>query len=712
MNNYTSSKLIQKYYHTQMGFKLAGIIAQVDTASQLISKILNADFTGVYYTKEGNNHLIPVSYQYGHHVSIKKVDLLEKYWENAESESIFALPEMIDLNPKKKKGEVKDEFGISNSFAVSYQYPYYLDGSLRMIFVSYWFEKPKKSIDLETINLLDMVCKMISSSLSVADQLMVVENYSIRLSTLLPIFEVPIGEMSINQLISIVIKQVSEVIPEKAVYLFSRRGSDNELTLNEYYNTDKPSEDFEEYLISYITPLFDTDLQEDTVKYRCRPINKLENNQFKEAVALEISPDKSFQMMLVVCIKENEILSPNDRELLSVFSVFSQTVLRNALLVKRLKKANLMLEESSERMANVETIAALADMTSGLAHDFNNIFGGIVGRLQLMKLKCKDKSFSSELDKIEKLVLEGAFTVKRIQEFSSSTIHRNLKTINLCEVVVAHIENAKSEWCDVADEKNIKIVTDLTINDAVIYGNSDDIITVIDELLKNGIEHTPADNTIEISINEDDNNILLTVKDNGPGIPKDYHSKVFYPFYSTKTERGAGLGLSVVQGIVSRLKGKVELQSTPESGTQFILKFDKSDGNIDTSKIITNDAAKECQTILVVDDDEDVREVLKDTLQLAGHNIVDCHDAFSALAEIEKRTFDLVITDLGMPGMTGLEMSAKIHKRYPNIPIVMITGWGTQINADETAQNGIVTVMSKPFHLKDVREMVKKTSCR
>ena len=711
MNKYTSSKLIQKYYHSQMGFKLAGIISQVDTASQVISRLLKADFIGVYYTKEGNNHLIPVSYQYGHHVSIKNLNLLEKHWEDADPESVFALPEMTDLNPKKNKDSAKDDFGLSNSFAASYQYPYYLDGSLRLLFVSYWFEKPKK-IDLDTNSLLDLVCKMVSSALCVADQLMIVENYSSRLSSLLPIFEVPLGAMSINQLISQVIKQVSEVIPGKAVYLFSRRKINDELTLNEFYNTDKPSEEFTSYLKTYITPLFETGLSDDTTRYRCRPISSLENSLFNEAVALEISPDETLQMMLVICIKKDDTLAPNDRELLSVFSIFSQTVLRNALLYKRLKKANLLLEESSERLANIETIAALADMTSGLAHDFNNIFGGIVGRLQLIKLKCEENNFTSELDKIEKLVLEGAFTVKRIQEFSSSTKHRDLKTIDLCEVVSDYLVDNNSKWHFAATEKNIKIVTNFELNEAIIKGNNDDLITVIEELLKNGVEHSPIDNKIEISISEKDNKILLSVKDNGPGIPKDLHTKVFYPFYSTKTERGAGLGLSVVQGIVSRLHGKVELESSPESGTKFILKFNCSDSYIDTSKIMTQQIEKLTKNILVVDDDEDVREVLKDTLQLVGHKIVDCPDAYTALKEIEKNSFDLIITDLGMPGMTGLEMSEQIHKKHPEIPIVMITGWGTQLSTDDTARNGIVTVMSKPFHLKDVREMVDEVSCK
>ena len=710
MNNNASSKLIQKYNHSQVGLKLAGVIAQVDTASQMISKILNADFTGVYYTKEENHHFIPISYQYGQHLSINNLNLIEKFWEDTDPSIVFALPEMTYLDQKKKNDKInKDEFGISNSFAVSYQYPYFLDGNLRLIFVSYWFEKQNK-IDLETNNLLDMACKMILSALNVADQLMIFENYSSRLSSLLPIFEVPIGETSINQLITQLIKQASELIPGKDIYVFSRKSNTGNLSLNEFYNTEKPTKEFEDYLKTYITPLFKSDLPEDTVKYRCRSIENIENSKYNEAVALEITPVKALQIMLVVCVKKDDCLSMNDSELLSIFSVFSQTVLRNALLVKRLKKANLLLEESSERLANIETIAALADMTSGLAHEFNNIFGGIVGRIQLLKLKVKDKEFVSELDKIERLVLEGAFTVKRIQQFSSSTKHRDLETIDLCEVVKDHINSSKNKWFTTAVDKDIKIISQFDLEEAILKGNTDDLITVIEELLKNGVEHTPIRSTIEIRISGDDNKIFLSVKDNGPGISKDLHTKVFYPFYSTKTERASGLGLSVVQGIVSRLNGKVELESTPDSGTEFILSFDKSDDFVDTSKILIKKAINTIKNILVVDDDEDVREVLKDTLELAGHKIVDCPDAFVALEEIENESFDLIITDQGMPGMTGLEMSEQIHKKYPQIPIVMISGWGTQINSDEAARNGIVTIMSKPFHLKDVQDMVEEMS--
>ncbi|HDL01950.1 MAG TPA: response regulator, partial [candidate division Zixibacteria bacterium] len=112
--------------------------------------------------------------------------------------------------------------------------------------------------------------------------------------------------------------------------------------------------------------------------------------------------------------------------------------------------------------------------------------------------------------------------------------------------------------------------------------------------------------------------------------------------------------------------------------------------------------------ILVVDDDDQIREVLTDMLSIDGYDTVACEDGFSALKAFETEEFDLVITDLGMPGMSGLELAGEIHSKKPELPIAMITGWGTQLNHDEVALKGVKTVLSKPFHLKDIKVMIQE----
>jgi two-component system cell cycle response regulator CpdR len=131
-----------------------------------------------------------------------------------------------------------------------------------------------------------------------------------------------------------------------------------------------------------------------------------------------------------------------------------------------------------------------------------------------------------------------------------------------------------------------------------------------------------------------------------------------------------------------------------------------SDAISEDSDITSKTDRKEIKRILIVDDDEQIREVLTDLLTIDGYEITSCEDGKSALEKIESHDFELMITDLGMPGMSGLELSGIVHEQNPDLPIAMITGWGTQLNKDEVALKGIKAVISKPFHLKDIKLMI------
>ena len=120
---------------------------------------------------------------------------------------------------------------------------------------------------------------------------------------------------------------------------------------------------------------------------------------------------------LVAYTDQDDLMNNNDRELLSIFALFASIIIREEMQLKNLSRVNRLLKKSTTKLADIETLAALTDMTSGLAHDFNNVIGGIIGRVQLLQLKAKDQQTLRGLAKIEQLAQDGAETVKRIQEF-------------------------------------------------------------------------------------------------------------------------------------------------------------------------------------------------------------------------------------------------------------------------------------------------------
>jgi two-component system, cell cycle sensor histidine kinase and response regulator CckA len=140
----------------------------------------------------------------------------------------------------------------------------------------------------------------------------------------------------------------------------------------------------------------------------------------------------------------------------------------------------------------------------------------------------------------------------------------------------------------------------------------------------------------------------------------------------------------------------------------FQVSLNRADGPLkDVSDISRKPRKLEKLKVLVVDDDEQIREVLSDMLSLDGHITTACADGYAAIKSLEKQAFDVMITDLGMPGMSGLDLAGIAHEQFPAMPIAMITGWGMQLNQEEIAMKGVLAVLPKPFHMKDVKSLVQ-----
>jgi len=196
------------------------------------------------------------------------------------------------------------------------------------------------------------------------------------------------------------------------------------------------------------------------------------------------------------------------------------------------------------------------------------------------------------------------------------------------------------------------------------------------------------------------------VRDTGSGIPASVKNKIFNPFFTTKNTKSAGLGLSVAQGIIVNHGGSVVATSTGGApGATVALNFpliqatpSQPPDEVDRSRV--------SHRIMVVDDDEQIRGILKDMLNLLGQETQEFCDGQSTLASFAKGRYDLVFSDLGMPGMSGYELTAHLKKIDPEIPVILITGWGAQLDSSEMRSRGVSHLLAKPFHLKDLQELL------
>jgi len=200
------------------------------------------------------------------------------------------------------------------------------------------------------------------------------------------------------------------------------------------------------------------------------------------------------------------------------------------------------------------------------------------------------------------------------------------------------------------------------------------------------------------------------VEDTGVGMTEEIRRHLFDPFFTTKGDSGTGLGMSVAYGIVTRHEGTIQVDTALGEGTRFLLTFPASEIVAADRETKRTEAPRPGQPgrILVIDDEQPIAQLIQDALSAEGHNVDVAVSAREGLKMADVSDYDLVLTDLGMPDMSGWEVAERIREKDPDLPVVLVTGWGTTIDDDEVARSGIVGVVHKPFEIRDLVETVHR----
>ena len=697
----SSTDLLQRYFQLNMNGKLRRIISQIDSISRLAAIELKADFVALFHANVDSGGFIPVSFSTEAGIPDEDVDLLLRRWSGTGSGrtgSAKLTPHPVDAG---------DAFAAKCGFRYALKYPCGEKDAASAIIVAYFAEEPNW-LSSRRADKIAVIADIFMDAVATTREANLVDNYARRVSKLINMFEIPLNEGGFKEVAGEIVSRFAPIVPVRGMSLYFRDTRRGGFRVQSVAVDDKIPPIFHADLADIVAQRYGQQFAEDSEADHWHDLSDGFSEMNLAVASIEFSVDKRFQYVLVAWTDISDGLHRNDRELLCIFALFSRVVLRNALLIRNIRRAQRMIEKTSGRMADVETTAALADMTSGVAHEFNNIIGGVVGRLQLIKMKSEDDTFCGELDKIESLVMEGARTIKRIQEYTIGVRHKSLNRIDLCETVRRAAEGAGSDWIKLAAARRVEIAVNLPPAPVEIEGHEQDLRIALDKILENAVESSDEGSTIELSLAANGKDAVVRIADTGVGISRENRTKIFYPFFTSKPTRGAGLSLSIVHGVISRHGGRVSVSDNQPKGTVFELAFDLPEAVDGDSDISSKSQRSDHLKILVVDDDEQIREVLRDMLSLYGHALVTCPDAYAALKSLEAQEFDILITDLGMPGMSGLDLARVAHENHPTMPIAMITGWGTQLNQDEVTANGVMAVLAKPFHLKEVRELVQQ----
>jgi len=382
-------------------------------------------------------------------------------------------------------------------------------------------------------------------------------------------------------------------------------------------------------------------------------------------------------------------------------------------------------KKMEQQLLQSEKLKSLGELAGGVAHDFNNILAAILGRVQLLRKqlappmgKTEKRGSAIDLEKgleiIERASLDGAETVRRIQEFCRRRgDQKDFVQVDLNELIENALEFTKVKWADEVQSRGIKIEISKALSSLPpIMGSASELREVFTNLINNAVDALPRGGEIRVQSCMNTEWAVITIEDTGGGIPLSIKDRIFDPFFTTKGPQSTGLGLSVSYGIINRHHGTITAESMEGKGTAFTIKLPLT-GKADTKedrreKVIPMQGKHKKARILVIDDEADVRELLRDILSDAGHDVEMAHNGCVGIEMFEKQPYDLVLTDLGMPVMSGWEVAGKIRQMNKCVPIALVTGWNVVLDDAALHSSGVNLVVHKPFQVDQVLNLVKE----
>lgn len=390
-----------------------------------------------------------------------------------------------------------------------------------------------------------------------------------------------------------------------------------------------------------------------------------------------------------------------------------------AQLYTALQQAYDDLRQTQQAVMQQERLKALGQMASGIAHDINNAISPVALYTEALLEDEPDLSerARSYLSIIQRAIEDVAQTVARMREFYRSRQPQLVLTpVDLNRVVQEAVELTRARWSDMPQQRGTVITLTLApaAETLTILGVESEIREALINLIFNAVDAMSDGGTLTVRTRHDPakadgpGHIHLEVIDTGAGMDAETRRRCLEPFFTTKGERGTGLGLAMVYGMVQRHAADIAIDSTPGQGTLVRLTFAAPLAHEAQPDKTSTYARPTRLTILLVDDDPLVLKSLRDTLERDGHVVAAAAggqagiDAFQAAIDAGK-PFDLVITDLGMPYVDGRQVAASIKQASPSTPTVLLTGWGQRLVDEGAVPEHVDRVLSKPPKLSDLR---------
>ncbi len=420
-------------------------------------------------------------------------------------------------------------------------------------------------------------------------------------------------------------------------------------------------------------------------------------------------------------IIKTEIISPKDDKPYHISNspVFHADNSVSMLSVFRDMSEIKKMESQVQQSQKMESIGTLA---GGIAHDFNNILFPIIGHAEMLLEDVPvDSPFKNGLNQIYTAALRASDLVKQILTFSRKE-NSEFKLMNMQPIVKETLKLIRSTI-----PTTIVIKQNIQSDCGVIKADPTQIHQIVMNLCTNAY-HAMEDTGGELKISlkkvefkepdllnpdmQPGTYACLSISDTGKGMDKELTEKIFDPFFTTKdTDKGTGMGLSVVYGIIKNMNGAIKVCSEPDKGTEFHVYLPLVEAVKEQQESHAKTLIRGCtERILLVDDEDIIITMEKLMLERLGYQVTSRTSSIEALEAFRDNPdkFDLVITDMAMPNMAGDKLSAELTKIRPDIPILLCTGFSETISEEKAASLGINGFLLKPIIMKDLSQRIRE----
>ncbi len=446
----------------------------------------------------------------------------------------------------------------------------------------------------------------------------------------------------------------------------------------------------------------------------------------RAVVAAPLMVESKIFGILIASRRETQSFSSGDCEFLRQLSEHVALAAHQTQLYEALHQAYDDLRQTQQAVMQQERLRALGQMASGIAHDINNAISPVA--LYTESLLESEPGLSERarqyLETIQRAIDDVAQTVSRMKEFYRQREPQlTLTPVQLNPLIQQVIDLSRARWSNMSQQHGVSITveTELAPELPAILGIESEIREALVNLVFNAIDAMPDGGKLTLRTKlaraakaspdtPAPGQIQVEISDTGIGMDEDTRRRCLEPFFTTKGERGTGLGLAMVYGIARRHNAEIEIDSALGKGTtiRFVFPVPETSEAVVSPDMVPFTIPTGLR-ILVVDDDPMLIKSLRDALEMDGHHVVTASGGQDGIDAFRKahggaEPFAVVITDLGMPYVNGREVAAAIKGTAPAVPIILLTGWGQRLVAEGDIPPHVDRILNKPPRLREIRE--------